>query len=50
MDAFLAKSGLLRLYMSSQPDTLVAFVNHHGGVKDKIQHAAMQSINEQVSK
>ena len=42
------KSGFLCLYMSSHPDTLVAYVKHFGKVDGNIASAKMLSIDSKV--
>jgi hypothetical protein len=36
------------MYMSSHPDTLVAYVRHFGGVKENITGAEMSAIDTKV--
>jgi Protein of unknown function (DUF2470) len=43
------KSGFLCMYMSSHPDTLVAYAKYFGKVDGHILSAKMLSINSQVS-
>jgi Protein of unknown function (DUF2470) len=42
------KSGFLCMYMSSHPDTLVAYAKHFGKIDSHILSAKMQSIDSQV--
>ena len=42
------KSGFLCTYMSTHPDTLVAYVKHFGKVDGHVTSAKMRSINSKV--
>jgi len=42
------KSGFLCTYMSTHPDTLVAYVKHFGKVDGSVSSAKMLSINSKV--
>jgi hypothetical protein len=42
------KSGFLCMYMSTHPDTLVAYVKHFGKVDGAVSSAKMLSINSKV--
>ena len=42
------KSGFLCTYMSSHPDTLVAYVKHFGKVDGNVSSAKMLSIDSKV--
>ena len=48
-DPVAEKSGFLCMYMSNHPDTLVSYVRHYGGVKQKVTSAQMTSIDVNVS-
>lgn len=43
------KSGFLRTYMSSHPDTLVAYAKWYGKVTESINSAEMTGIDSKVS-
>jgi len=47
-DPVLDKSGFLCTYMSTHPDTLVAYVKHYGKVDGKVSSAKMLSIDSKV--
>jgi hypothetical protein len=42
------KSGFLCTYMSTHPDTLVAYVKHFGKIDGNVSSAKMLSINSKV--
>lgn len=42
------KSGFLCTYMSTHPDTLVAYVKHFGNIDGKLSSAKMLSIDSKV--
>lgn len=44
------KSGFLRMYMSSHPDTLVAYAKWYGKVTEPISSAEMTAIDSKVSR
>ncbi|PBL02558.1 hypothetical protein ARMGADRAFT_1072014 [Armillaria gallica] len=44
-DPVAEKSGFLRMYMSSHPDTLVAYAKFYGQVKENIKSAEMSAID-----
>lgn len=47
-DPVAEKSGFLRMYMSSHPDTLVAYAKFYGQVKENIKNAEMSAIDTKV--
>ena len=47
-DPVAGKSGFLCTYMSSHPDTLVAYVKHFGKVDGNVSSAKMLSIDSKV--
>ena len=47
-DPVLDKSGFLCTYMSTHPDTLVAYVKHFGKINGKVSSAKMLSIDSKV--
>ena len=47
-DPVAEKSGFLRMYMSSHPDTLVAYAKWFGKVKETIKSAEMPAIDSKV--
>ncbi|TFK51225.1 hypothetical protein OE88DRAFT_1630174 [Heliocybe sulcata] len=49
-DPVAAKSTFLCMYMSNHPDTLVSYVKHYGGVKEKVVSAEMKGIDTNTSK
>ncbi len=47
-DPVAEKSSFLRMYMSSHPDTLVAYAKFYGQVKENIKSAEMSAIDTKV--
>lgn len=47
-DPVAGRSGFLCMYMSSHPDTLVAYVKHFGKVDGNVSSAKMLSIDSKV--
>lgn len=47
-DPVAEKSGFLRMYMSSHPDTLVAYAKWFGKVEEVITSAEMTAIDSKV--
>ena len=47
-DPVASKSSFLCMYMSSHPDTLVAYVKHWGKVADDVSSARMTTIDTNV--
>jgi hypothetical protein len=47
-DPVAGKSGFLCTYMSSHPDTLVAYVKHFGKIDGNVSSAKMLSIDSKV--
>ena len=48
-DPVAEKSGFLKTYMSSHPDTLVAYARYFGKVTENISSAEMTAIDTKVS-
>jgi len=48
-DPVAEKSAFLRMYMSSHPDTLVAYAKHFGKVSETIESAEMIAISTKAS-
>lgn len=47
-DPVAEKSGFLKMYMSSHPDTLIAYAKYFGKVKEPISSAEMTAIDTKV--